>query len=494
MSRFANPNLPRPSKPVVIRSPVLPIQRQPGFRYGRGMALPGMSLTGRNFVETNKPVDYSDSDPPAPPRNRSTSPKRNRKATVKKFVKPERQERVQRKAALPITPNVFKLHGAIADHSTSPSTIQQSNKIRPSLEGHLVHTGHSLNRSPGSSVAATATATEVDNYSIPSSSSRVGTRPHSASAAEAWKSPSSIGFSSNSANKFFSPGDHRSSLPPRDAITAYSHAGSGFSVSGCSVSINASLSQSSPPSYAVNNIQLSHGAFKSYRKLCVKDALAQFLHSEQSIIYNKTDQPPSSSSTIPADDGSPASQHSALLQEHKNNEKRRHRLLQMTSFLREAIRDELNEFSNASVDRLFFPSENMHHNFVSATRESVFKIISQWQEQFVDETISALDDCYSAWSNAVEQREAEERNLRAVKDEDVRLQNDLQSSKSRLIALKKRADELGLDVSDLLSSFPPRWFQEDRQQLDLAPQVTSVDKLFVAFEKSVFLSPSGQIT
>jgi hypothetical protein len=49
MSRFATPNKSRST--VLAKSPSVPVQREPGFRYGSGSTMPGASIKGRHMTE-----------------------------------------------------------------------------------------------------------------------------------------------------------------------------------------------------------------------------------------------------------------------------------------------------------------------------------------------------------------------------------------------------------------------------------------------------------
>ncbi len=329
MSRFATPNKSRAT--TLAKSPGVPIQREPGYRYGRGQSLPGPSIKGRHMNEVV--IDYVRKLSPSTT-TRMHGPTSNMVrdsnvfieesdflplSSTKPFEKPEKEDRsLRRKEPTPIT--------SVRPITPTRTTIPIGTGTSATGTGP----GSTSGGSGTNSIAVNANFISVNRSVSPSGLATLGSSSNSVSGA--------LGLplsSSASVRSLSSSGTMRSSsahslyraaglIPPKERDRGYGGSSgsvapggglvaggegsvvsamskrsltptrltktySGSSVSGYSASMFQSLAEAPVSSPAgLHNLQLTQSAFKSVRKALVRNQLSEFLeHDEDDMLMNR---------------------------------------------------------------------------------------------------------------------------------------------------------------------------------------------------------------
>lgn len=443
MSRFATPNRTRPK--VLAKSPPKPTLREPGYRYAGGTPVKGASIKGRHYNEVQS--DGQRKRSPLTPRSPSPNSRTGSRdditiessvppSTRKSFEKPKRNERSQRKDPLPNT----------VSRTISP--------LRVSRDGFSVNA-------------------EVVSIGSESFSRSQRSRPKSASSILSRNN--GYGSSDNQSVSGNSVLSTRSTLSKTSAGATISAVSTG--------SLYHPLSQSSPPSHGIHNIQLTQKAFRSVRKACVRDAISQFLESEeehQNTIHTKqyiqSIHRSLSVDSYELNPQNPPSYDTQML-------KKQQRIIKMTESLRKSIQDELQSYPpklEQQIQDIFFPSENMHDPKVVNLRTEIALILLDWKKNYLKETIQSLDKHYLKWETTKEKL----MNLyHSYYNEHLPLfqliLQEKQEKHEELLQLKDYIEKHRLlpqnDLNKLLQSFPSHWFEENLLKEDIIENIYNID-------------------
>lgn len=437
MSRFATPNRTRPTS--VAKSPKAPPLNEPGFRYSKGIPLAGASMKGQHYVNDVIIDGMSTRSPTSPGRRRSNSTKDDATvsthSTMKKYEKPQRQDRK----------NKVKSPTPVRSRSSSPNTnardnINVNSEVISVMSESLSGTRRSRSVSPSRN----------------SSNPRTPTNP-------LWGNQ----YSANATGSFSDTGSVSGrSLSSKTSQTA--------SISAISTSsLFHSLSQQTPPSHGIHNLQLSQKAFRSVRKTCVRDAITQFLQAEdqQNFLGDADLEDYKTLSTSGGEED-----HEKRAEELKAEYKRHEKILKMTDLLRNAILDEIQQYDNVDYDQLFFPTENLHMPVVNETREQLQRLLFQWKEQYISEAITTLDRSFVNWQNLHQKRVDNSKIYQQLIEKRNAKELARAKRKDQLTKLRDKATSLGINVKELLSRFPAHWFHKEQTNI---------------VQDSVFLSPNS---
>ena len=433
MPRFATPKKTRTT--VLGRSPTRAVVGEPGHRYGKGSPVKGPSMKGRHYIDIR--VDGQNRRSPTSPRSVSPASRHSRDditiessvppSTLRPFQKPRRSERAPRKDPIPVASSRGSRPG-------SPTRVHSRDGFSVNAEVISVGSESISRRRSGSSV-----------------NSRLNRDPFG-----------------SSDNQSVSGNTVASTASVRSTSSRFSQSGTISAVS--TSSLFQPLAQSSPPAHGIHNIQLSHQAFRSVRKACVRDAISQFLENEDE--YQQQTQKQQYFKTISRTN---SLEDNELLQiggesnpsddpdfYHK---KKHQRIMQMTEVLRDSIRNEIQSYPpkpSQQFSEIFFPSENTYDNRINEIRQEIGNILTDWKRQYMKEAIQTLDQHYGKWENIrndVISRKKEYYHDKMLYFQDLTQQK--QEKQKELIQLKRRAEELGLNLSYLLGKFPKYWFNEN---------------------------------
>jgi hypothetical protein len=480
--RFAGPKKSRQA--VLGRSPGRPDIKEPGHRYGQGSPLRGASLKGRHYSDFRS--NGQDRRSPLTPRSPSPANSRHSRdditlesavppSTRKPFEKPKRNERSPRKETLPL--DARSLSGGGSRSGTPTRVISRD--------------GFSVN---------------ADFVSVTSESYGGGRGARSTSSV-ASNSRNNQTRTSGSAG-FFGSSDNQS--VSGHSVMSGRSTSSRFSTSGTISQVSTStlfhpLSQASPPSHGIHNIQLSQNAFRSVRKACVRDAISQFLEGEeifqedleqshqQQQYYNRSY---SGSFSPTSQGGNNNNNNTQGVEEQQSYNRRKHqRIMKMTEVLRDSIRNELQSYPFPVAENshnIFFPSENMYDNNVITIRAEIASILSDWKKQYMKETLQVLDKYFQNWE--LNRNELIELKKDYYQGKIPYFQHIIETKAEKqreLIYLKRLAEEYGLNVSPLLAKFPKHWFNEnalrdtdDEEDRDMAYQYYDLNELNNNLESS----------
>lgn len=433
MSRFATPNRTRPTS--VAKSPKAPPLNEPGFRYTKGITLAGPSMKGQHYVN-DVIIDGMSTRSPTSPGRRSNSTKDDATvsthSTMKKYEKPQRQDRQ----------NKVKDSTPLRSRSNSPNTNARDN----------INVNSEVISVMSESVSGTRRSRSV-------SPSRNGSNPRTPTN-PLWENQYSA--TAGSISDTASVGGR--SLSSKNSQTA--------SISAISTSsLFHSLSQQTPPSHGIHNLQLSQKQFRSVRKTCVRDAITQFLQAEdQQNFLGEADL--EDFKTLSTSGGE--EDHEKRAEELKAEYKRHEKILKMTDLLRNAILDEIQQYENVDYDQLFFQSENLHMPVVNETREQLQRLLFQWREQYISEAITTLDRSFVNWQNLHQKRVDNSKLYQQLTEKRNSKEFARAKRKDQLTKLRDKATSLGINVKELLSRFPAHWFHKEQTNI---------------VQDSVFLSP-----
>jgi hypothetical protein len=477
--RFAGPKKSRQA--VLGRSPGRPDIKEPGHRYGQGSPLRGASLKGRHYSDFRS--DGQDRRSPLTPRSPSPANSRHSRdditlesavppSTRKPFEKPKRNERSPRKETLPL--DARSLSGGGSRSGTPTRVISRD----------------------GFSVNADFVSVTSESYG----GGGRGARSTSSLASNSRNNQTRSGGGSG----FFGSSDNQS--VSGHSVMSGRSTSSRFSTSGTISQVSTStlfhpLSQASPPSHGIHNIQLSQNAFRSVRKACVRDAISQFLEGEeifqedleqsqqQQQYYNRS----YSGSFSPTSQGGNGT--TGVEEQQSYNRRKHQRIMKMTEVLRDSIRNELQSYPFPVAENshnIFFPSENMYDNNVITIRAEIASILSDWKRQYMKETLQVLDKDFQKWE--LNRNELIELKKDYYQGKIPYFQHIIETKAEKqreLIYLKRLAEEYGLNVSPLLAKFPKHWFNEnalrdtdDEEDRDMAYQYYDLNELNNNLESS----------
>lgn len=457
MSRFATPNRSRPT--VVARAPSIPIQDEPGHRYARGFHLPGFSFKGRHVIEVR--VDGV----------RMQSPSISRPATPERGMSPA--------ASFRDTANHSVMSLADSSHlplsSTKPYIKPQrkdrnyyrANPLSESVQAGTGLTSQNISRrslSPSPRLSREFSVnSEVISLSRPQSAQSVRSQRSSAS------SVSSI------TNTAYGWGARSNSNRSVSSPVAY-NVGRGSSLNDPEAHIHQSLSVKPGGSpHAANKLQLTHSAYKSYRKAAVRDAIHSFLQSEDDLRHGRARADSSDLSQSPTQPPyqPPPSQQKPIqfkqlmdidgenndqLDENdvaigRGDRKKYQRLTKMIESLRQSIKDTLENGGNPQqllAHEVFFHSQFMHSVVVAQLRSALLEVIQQWQGAYRQVAISALDRYVYTWMNARRSRLVAQRGYQQALAQAQQLQREKLQLQHQVAQLRLQAESLGL-------TFPKQW-------------------------------------
>lgn len=431
MSRFATPN--RNRIPTLAISPSIPSQKDPGYRYGRGVNLPGPSLKGRHFIDVkfdgvvrksptsirNKTINQGTPDNPL-----SIVEHVSPMSTVKPFERPEKEDRtMRRKSPTPTSRQTTPLRINREKFSVNAEVVSVASESKRSKSALSTKSSPSL---------ANKSGWFVDNAENKSTTSKLSV---SRSVSPTISSKYSIG--TNNMNNL-----NMSSLYQ-------------------------SLSENSPSKHGVNKLQISQSSFKSVRKAQIRDSIMKFLQNDDSL--------PSALIELTSSANINSNNSSINAAENIKETKTQNRLLKMTDQLRMAIIQEIQEFNQSDPSTLFFPSEHMYHKVIAETRTEIHQIYADWCRKYMNSIVNQVDKSYHHWLDAQQQRFQTQSHLKSQLQEKTDLIKKKENMKVELIRVKRQAIKLNLDIANLLAKFPSSWFDGENNMFDI--------------ETSAFLSP-----
>lgn len=507
MSRFATPSRERPV--VVANPPSIPVQREPGFRYGNGQALPGASFKGRHVVEVIvggiKIHSPTNSRPNSPLRGvspggtirdfQSTHDLRSMadsqalpKSSTKPFVKPERSQRTYTRYNS--STNVF-----------SPA-VQQQNMLTAGRSINI--SGSNVNSRSGTPTRRLSRDFSVNSEVISLARPQSAQSVRSSSNKSVSSSVSSMtGLSYGASVRSLSAGRNLRAMSPVQYLSGGQHS----SLSNANAPIHQSLSSprhhnsnnisSNNTQASANKLELSQSAYRSFRKACVRDAIHQFLQSEEVHREQVEDEAVLDNAGVDESlhdllDLSIAGGAAGVLGHDEQGDNNRHmsssrtmatskmamgkedrkkfrRLYKMINLLRQSIVDDLNLQSmnqnNGSVSQqqqpllpetLFFPSQHMQAVVVSNSRANLLQLVIDWRQQYSQTALGALDKYYATWITARSQRLQAQRSY-----QEILLQYRARSRQKE--QLKQQIRELQQQANSLNLTLPRAWFPADLQ-------------------------------